>query len=238
MKVIDILNKSDKAVFSFELVPPLKGGDINKIYEAIEPLIALAPPFINITFHRDEVVYREYPDGTIKKVTVTKRPGSVALAAAIMRRYNVDMVPHIVCGGATRHKIENELIDLNFLDIENVMALRGDPIPGERFFTPEEDGHQYSCELVEQITRMNHGQYLDDTLTEAVPTNFCIGVAGYPEKHYEAPNQACDIENLKKKVDAGANYIVTQMFFDNSKFFQFVDKCRAQGINVPIIFNS
>lgn len=199
MKVIDILNKSDKAVFSFELVPPLKGGDINKIYEAIEPLITLAPPFINITFHRDEVVYREYPDGTIKKVTVTKRPGSVALAAAIMRRYNVDMVPHIVCGGATRHKIENELIDLNFLDIENVMALRGDPIPGERFFTPEEGGHQYSCELVEQITRMNHGQYLDDTLTEAVPTNFCIGVAGYPEKHYEAPNQACDIENLKRK---------------------------------------
>ena len=210
MKVIDILNNTDKAVFSFELVPPLKGGDINKIYEAIEPLIALAPPFINITFHRDEVVYREYPDGTIKKVTVTKRPGS-------------------------RHKIENELIDLNFLDIENVMALRGDPIPGERFFTPEEGGHQYSCELVEQITRMNHGQYLDDTLTEAVPTNFCIGVAGYPEKHYEAPNQACDIENLKKKVDAGANYIVTQMFFDNSKFFQFVDKCRAQGINVPIV---
>ena len=145
-----------------------------------EPLIALAPPFINITFHRDEVVYREYPDGTIKKVTVTKRPGSVALAAAIMRRYNVDMVPHIVCGGATRHKIENELIDLNFLDIENVMALRGDPIPGERFFTPEEDGHQYSCELVEQITRMNHGQYLDDTLTEAVPTNFFgRGDSGY-----------------------------------------------------------
>ena len=235
MKVIDILNNTDKAVFSFELVPPLKGGDINKIYEAIEPLIALAPPFINITFHRDEVVYREYPDGTIKKVTVTKRPGSVALAAAIMRRYNVDMVPHIVCGGATRHKIENELIDLNFLDIENVMALRGDPIPGERFFTPEEGGHQYSCELVEQITRMNHGQYLDDTLTDAVPTNFCIGVAGYPEKHYEAPNQACDIENLKKKVDAGANYIVTQMFFDNEKFFSFVDRCRAAGITVPIV---
>lgn len=189
MKVIDILNNTDKAVFSFELVPPLKGGDINKIYEAIEPLIALAPPFINITFHRDEVVYREYPDGTIKKVTVTKRPGSVALAAAIMRRYNVDMVPHIVCGGATRHKIENELIDLNFLDIENVMALRGDPIPGERFFTPEEGGHQYSCELVEQITRMNHGQYLDDTLTDAVPTNFCIGVAGYPENITRHPTK-------------------------------------------------
>ena len=183
MKVIDILNKSDKAVFSFELVPPLKGGDINKIYEAIEPLIALAPPFINITFHRDELEYRELPDGTIKKVTVTKRPGTVALAAAIMRRYNVDMVPHIVCGGATRHKIENELIDLNFLDIENIMALRGDPIPGQRFFSPEEDGHKYSCELVEQIYRMNHGQYLDDTLTDSVPTNFCIGVAGYPEKH-------------------------------------------------------
>lgn len=235
MKVIDILNQSEKTIFSFELVPPLKGGDVHKIYEAIEPLIALAPPFINITFHRDEVEYRQRPDGTIRKVTVTKRPGSVALAAAIMRRYNVDMVPHIVCGGATRHKIENELIDLNFLDIENVMALRGDPIPGQRYFVPEEDGHKYSHELVEQVFHMNRGQYLDDTLTDTVPTNFCIGVAGYPEKHYEAPNQACDIENLKRKVDAGANYIVTQMFFDNSKFLDFVEKCRAKGITVPII---
>ncbi len=235
MKVIDILRKSDRPIFSFELVPPLRRGDIHRIYEAIEPLIKFAPPFINITFHRDEQEYRERADGSIVKVTVTKRPGSVALSAAIMKRYPVEVVPHIVCGGATRHSIENDLIDLNFLDIENVMALRGDPVSGQRYFTPEEDGHKYSCELVEQIARMNQGKYLDDTLTDAVPTNFCIGVAGYPEKHYEAPNPVSDIENLKRKVDAGADYIVTQMFFDNDNYFSFVEKCRAIGISVPII---
>lgn len=235
MKVIDILQKSDRPIFSFELVPPLRGGDIHRIYEAIEPLIKFAPPFINITFHRDEEEYRKRPDGSIVKVTVTKRPGSVALAAAIMKRYPVEVVPHIVCGGATRHSIENDLIDLHFLDIENVMVLRGDPVSGQRHFIPEEGGHKYSYELVEQIVRMNQGKYLDDTLTDAVPTNFCIGVAGYPEKHYEAPNPTCDIENLKRKVDAGADYIVTQMFFDNDKYFSFVEKCRAIGITIPII---
>lgn len=235
MKITDILNKRGKAVFSFELVPPLKGSDINKIYEAIDPLMEFAPPFINITFHRDEVEYRERADGSIARTTVTKRPGSVALAAAIMRHFNVEVVPHIICGGASRHKIENDLIDLNFLDIENVVALRGDAIPGQKFFTPEEDGHRYSSELVEQIHNMNCGQYLDESLTNAVATNFCIGVAGYPEKHYEAPNIETDIANLKKKVEAGANYIVTQMFFDNEKFFRFVDKCRAAGITIPII---
>jgi methylenetetrahydrofolate reductase (NADPH) len=159
----------------------------------------------------------------------------VALAAAIMKRFRVEMVPHVVCGGATRHQIENELIDLNFLDIENVMALRGDPVSGQRFFVPEEGGHRYCSELVEQITRMNRGQYLDTSITGAVPTAFCIGVAGYPEKHHEAPNQTTDIENLKRKVDAGASYIVTQMFFDNEAFFRFVDRCRQAGITVPII---
>lgn len=235
MKVTDIFNNTNKTVFSFELVPPLKGGDVQKIYNAIEPLMEFSPPFINITFHRDEEEYRQRPDGTIERVIVSKRPGSVALAAAIMRRFNVEMVPHIVCGGATRNKIENELIDLNFLDIENVMALRGDPVSGQRFFIPEEGGHCYCSELVEQITNMNKGKYLDSTISDAVPTNFCIGVAGYPEKHYEAPNQTSDIENLKRKVDAGAHYITTQMFFDNSKFFSFVEKCREAGIKVPIV---
>ncbi|MDR1592231.1 MAG: methylenetetrahydrofolate reductase [NAD(P)H] [Prevotellaceae bacterium] len=235
MKVTDIIKNSTSALFSFELVPPLRGGDIQKIYRAIEPLMEFSPPFINITFHRDEEAFRQRSDGIIERVVVTKRPGSVALAAAIMKRFRVEVVPHIVCGGATRHKIENELIDLNFLDIENVMALRGDPVSGQRFFIPEEDGHRYCNELVEQIMQLNQGHYLDSSIVGAVPANFCIGVAGYPEKHYEAPNQTVDIENLKRKVDAGAGYIVTQMFFDNEAFFHFVALCRQAGITVPII---
>lgn len=234
-KVIDIIRGGKSPFASFELVPPLKGSDINKLYQAIEPLMEFAPPFINITFHRDEVEYRQRPDGKFEKVILTKRPGSVAIAAAIMKRFPVEVVPHLICGGRTRHQLENDLIDLNFLDIQNVMALRGDAIPGEKYFTPEPEGHRYSCELVRQIHRMNEGIYLDDSLTDAVRTGFCIGVAAYPEKHDEAPNLEMDIENLKCKVEAGADYIVTQMFFDNRKFFHFVEKCRSAGIQVPII---
>lgn len=235
MKVTEILKQKNSPFASFELVPPLKGSDITKLYSSIEPLMEFAPPFINITFHRDEVEYRQKPDGTIEKVTVTKRPGSVAIAAAIMKRFPVEVVPHIICGGASRHKIENDLLDLNFLDIQNVVALRGDAIPGQKYFTPETDGHRYSCDLVEQIHNLNQGVYLDGSITNAVSTNFCIGVAGYPEKHYEAPNIDIDIENLKRKVEAGADYIVTQMFFDNAKFYRFTERCRAAGIDVPII---
>lgn len=234
-KVIDIIQGKSAPFASFELVPPLKGSDINKLYRAIEPLMEFAPPFINITFHRDEIEYRQKADGRFEKVTLTKRPGSVAIAAAIMKRFPVEVVPHLICGGHTRHQLENDLIDLNFLDIQNVMALRGDAIPGEKYFTREPDGHSYSCDLVQQIHRMNKGVYLDDSLTDAVHTNFCIGVAAYPEKHYEAPNLEMDIENLKRKVEADADYIVTQMFFDNRKFFRFVGKCREAGIQVPII---
>ena len=234
-KLFDILNKKTAPFASFELVPPLKGSDISKLYNSVEPLMEFKPPFINITFHRDEVEYRQKPDGTFEKVTITKRPGSVAIAAAIMKRFNVEVVPHIICGGASRHKIENDLIDLNFLDIQNVMALRGDAIPGQKYFTPETDGHRYSSDLVEQIHNLNQGKYLDESITDAIATNFCIGIAGYPEKHYEAPNLYIDIENLKRKADAGADYIVTQMFFDNKKFFKFVDRCRAAGITLPII---
>ena len=234
-KVIDIINQKKAPFASFELVPPLKGSDINKLYGAIEPLMEFAPPFINITFHRDEVEFRQTADGTFEKVTITKRPGSVAIAAAIMKRFPVEVVPHLICGGASKHQIENDLIDLNFLDIQNVVALRGDAIPGQKYFVPEPDGHRYSCELVEQIHNMNRGIYLDECLKNAVPTNFCIGVAAYPEKHYEAPNIDIDIENLKRKVDAGADYIVTQMFFDNTRFYEFAAKCRAAGITVPII---
>ncbi|MDR1415439.1 MAG: methylenetetrahydrofolate reductase [Odoribacteraceae bacterium] len=235
MKVTDILANASGSLFSFELVPPLRGGDSQKIYRAIEPLMEFSPPFINITFHRDEEEFRQRPDGVIERVTVTKRPGSVALAAAIMKRFRVEVVPHVLCGGATPHAIENILIDLNFLDIENVMALRGDPAAGQRVFVPEEGGHRHCNQLVEQIVRVNRGEYLDAGITDAHPTNFCIGVAGYPEKHNEAPNPAVDIENLKRKIDAGANYIVTQMFFDNSVFTRFVADCRRAGITVPII---
>jgi methylenetetrahydrofolate reductase (NADPH) len=235
MKVIDILNGDHKPFASFELVPPLKGSDINKLYSSIEPLMEFNPPFINMTAHRDEVEYRQAADGNFKRITVTKRPGSVAIAAAIMKRFHVEVVPHLICGGATRWEIENTLLDLNFLDIQNVVALRGDAIPGEKYFTPTPDGHVHSNTLVAQISNMNKGIYLDNTLKDAVPTNFCVGVAGYPEKHCEAANIDIDIENLKRKVEAGADYIITQMFFDNSKFFSFVDKCRAAGITVPII---
>lgn len=235
MKITDILNRKANPFASFELVPPLRGSDVHKLYESIEPLMDFNPPFLNITFHRDEIEFRPKPDGTFEKITVTKRPGSVAIAAAIMKKFKIEVVPHLICGGASKHKLENDLIDLNFLDIQNVVALRGDAIPGQKFFTPEPDGYRYSCELVEHIHNMNRGKYLDTTLTDTVPTNFCIGVAGYPEKHYEAPNAETDICNLKHKVQAGADYIVTQMFFDNARFFSFVEKCRAAGITVPII---
>lgn len=235
MKVTDILLKSSRPFATFELVPPLKGSDKNKLYAALEPLMEFNPPFLNVTRHRDEVVYRETPDGNYKRVIITKRPGSVAIAAAIMKRFKVEVVPHVICGGATRGEIENTLLDLNFLDIQNVMALRGDPIPGEKNFTPAAGGYSHSIDLVRQVENMNRGIYLDDTLKEAVPTNFCVGVAGYPEKHYEAPNQEVDIARLKEKVDAGAEYIVTQLFFDNRKYFDFVKRAREAGIAVPII---
>lgn len=235
MKVIDILKGDHKPFASFELVPPLKGSDINKLYSAIEPFMEFNPPFINMTAHQDEIEYRQTPDGSFKRITVTKRPGSVAIAAAIMKRFKVEVVPHLICGGSAKWEIENTLLDLNFLDIQNVVALRGDAIPGEKYFTPTSDGHAHTNTLVSQIVNMNKGIYLDNTIKNAVPTNFCIGVAGYPEKHCEAPNIDIDIENLKRKVDAGADYVITQMFFDNSKFFSFVDKCRAAGITVPII---
>lgn len=235
MKVIDILKGEDKPFASFELVPPLKGSDINKLYDSIEPLMEFNPPFINMTAHRDEIEYRRTPDGSFRQMTITKRPGTVAIAAAIMKKFNVEVVPHVICGGSTKNEVENLLLDLNFLGIQNVVALRGDAIPGEKYFSPTPGGHQHSNELVEQIANMNRGRYLDDTLRDVVPTDFCVGVAGYPEKHCEAANLDMDIEYLKKKVDSGADYIVTQMFFDNSKFFSFVDKCREVGITVPII---
>ena len=234
MRVIDKINRASKPLFTFELLPPLKGHSIDRIYEAIDRLIEFEPAYINFTSHRNEVEYQERPDGLAVRRTVRKRPGTIALAAAVKYKYNITVVPHLLVGGFTREETENALIEMNFLGIDDVLALRGDPPRGSRMFIPEDSGHQYASDLVEQVAGMNRGRYLDD-LDNSTPTNFCIGVAGYPEKHIESPNLNIDIENLKRKVDAGADYVVTQMFFDNSRFFTFVDRCRDAGIKVPII---
>ena len=236
MKVIDILNSSQHPFASFELVPPLKGSDVTRLYDSIDPLMEFEPPFINVTCHRDEVEYVPNSDGTYTKMTLAKRPGTVAIVAAIMRRYpQLEIVPHVICGGASRSKVESELLDLHFLGIQNVVALRGDAIPGQRFFIPETDGFSHSSELVEMIHNLNQGEYLDPTVKNGLSTDYCVGVAAYPEKHYEAANLATDIQHLKEKVEAGADYIVTQMFFDNKQYFRFVEQLREAGITVPVI---
>ena len=235
-KVADILKNSKRAFASFELVPPLKGSDVSRLYDSIEPLMEFQPPFINVTCHRDEVEYVPNSDGTYTRMTLAKRPGTVAIVAAIMRRWpKLEIVPHVICGGASRSKVESELLDLHFLGIENVVALRGDAIPGQRYFMPEADGFAHSDELVAMINNLNHGRYLDPTVKNGTSTDFCVGVAAYPEKHYEAANMDTDIDYLKRKVEAGADYIVTQMFFCNDSFYRFTDRCRKAGINVPII---
>ena len=233
-KVIDKLNHSHSAFASFELVPPLKGSDVNVLYKSIEPLIDLNPAFINVTCHRDEVQYIPNDNGTFNKLTLSKRPSTLAIVAAIMQRFDVDIVPHVICGGASMAKIESELLDLHFMGINNVVALRGDAEPGQKRFIPDPDGFMHSNELVSMISRLNNGEYLDPRIS-GVSTDFCVGVAGYPEKHYEAPNLESDIMHLKRKVDAGAHYVVSQMFFDNQKFYDFSNRCREAGITVPII---
>ena len=236
MKVIDILNSSQKPFASFELVPPLKGSDVSRLYDSIDPLMQFQPPFINITCHRDEVEYVPNGDGSYRKMTLAKRPSTVAIVAAIMRRYpNLEIVPHVICGGASQSRVESELLDLHFLGIQNVVALRGDAIPGQRFFIPEPDGFSHSSELVAMIRHLNGGQYLDPTVKNGLSTDFCVGVAAYPEKHFEAANLDVDIQHLKQKVEAGADYIVTQMFFDNQQYFRFLDRLREAGITVPVI---
>jgi methylenetetrahydrofolate reductase (NADPH) len=235
MKVIDIIKQADKTIFSFELLPPLKGNDATRINRTIESLLDYNPKYINITTHRDEIEYKEQADGIIRRKVVRKRPGTVAIAASIQHKYGIPVVPHILCGGFSKSETEHVLIDLNFMDIKNVLALRGDGMKGESLFRPEPDGHAYANELVGQLVNLRKGIYLDPDLKNNHPMDFCIGVAGYPEKHLEAPNMDTDLQYLKQKVDAGADYIVTQMFFDNQFYFEFVDKCRQMGITVPII---
>ena len=205
------------------------------IFKALDPLIEFKPPFIDVTYHREEYLYKMQPSGYYQKTSIRKRPGTVGICAAIMHRYGIDAIPHLICGGFTLEDTENALIDLNFLGIQNILALRGDARKFEDKFLPEPDGHQYAVDLIHQIVGMNTGSYLDSNIDKGNPTDFCIGVAGYPEKHFESPNKSLDLDYLKAKVDAGADYIVTQMFFDNTVYFDFVDACRNIGINVPII---
>jgi len=235
MSVIDKINSARGPLFTFELLPPLKGHSIERVYATIDRLMEFDPAYINFTTHRNEIVYHERPDGLLEKRVVRKRPGTIALAAAVKYKYNIPVVPHILCGGFSKEETENVLIEMNFLGIDDVLALRGDPQKGSRTFIPEKEGHTHTWELVQQIANMNRGKYLEETLEDATPTSFCIGVAGYPEKHVEAPNRQIDMENLKLKVESGASYLVTQMFFDNSKFFRFRDDCRNFGIKVPVI---
>lgn len=236
MKVTEHIKKSNgKTLFSFEILPPLKGQHIQSTFDNIDPLMEFNPPFIDVTYHREEYIFKELDNGLLKKQVVKKRPGTVGICAAIQNKYGVDAIPHILCGGFTKEDTENFLIDLDFLNIENVMALRGDAVKSETYFKPEKEGHEFAVDLVSQIQDMNKGNYLDDDLLNSSKTNFCVGVAGYPEKHVEAPSLDSDIHFLKKKIKKGADYIVTQMFFDNKKYFDFVDKCRSEGITEPII---
>lgn len=236
MKVTEHLEKgSNQKLFSIEILPPVKGHNIQHIFDTIDPFADFSPSFIDVTYHREEYVYKKHPNGLLERKTVRKRPGTVAICAAIQNHYKVDAIPHIICGGFDKEDTENALIELNFLGIDNLLVLRGDPVKSENSFMPEPNGHHYASELLQQIKNLNQGKYLDIDLENTSETNFCIGVAGYPEKHFEAPNLNIDLNYLKQKVDRGADYIVTQMFFDNAKFFDFVDRCRQIGINVPII---
>lgn len=235
MKVTQHIHQAQgRTLFSLEIIPPLKGQSIHELFENIEPLMDFKPPFIDVTYHREEIIDKRHPGGLIEKIPVRKRPGTVGICARLMERFKVDAVPHIICGGFTKDETEDALMDLHYLGIDNVLVLRGDPEKSAGVFKPKDGGHAYALDLVKQTVDLNRGILLHEE-TEAEPTDFCIGVAGYPEKHFESPNFATDFRYLKQKIDAGAEYIVTQMFFDNQKYFDFVNRCRAEGITVPII---
>jgi len=235
MKVIDHITKATDTLLSFEVLPPLKGKTIVSLYDHLDPLMEFKPSWINVTYHRSETMFKKKLDGTFEKVEVRKRPGTVGICAAIMNHYKIDAVPHIICGGFTKRETEDALIDLDFLGIDNVLVLRGDAAKNEASFESEPGGNNFAIDLLKQVSSMNNGIYIDEDIKSGGKTNFCMGVAGYPEKHFEAPNLEIDLLKLKEKVDAGADYIMTQMFFDNQKFFDFVNACKTIGINVPII---
>ena len=235
MKLIDHLQQAKDTLVSFEILPPLKGKSINSIYDHLDPLMEFNPSWINVTYHRSESMFKKKTDGTFEKIEVRKRPGTVGICAAVMNHYKIDAVPHFICGGFNKRETEDALIDLNFLDVDNVLVLRGDAAKNESSFEPEPGGNSFAIDLLKQVVDLNNGIYQDKDIQNGGKTNFCIGVAGYPEKHFEAPNLEIDLQRLKEKVDSGASYIMTQMFFDNQKFFDFVKSCREIGIDVPII---
>lgn len=235
MKVTEHIAQAKKTLISFEVLPPLKGKGIEALYKHLDPLMEHQPAFINVTYHRSEHVYKKRADGGFEKVVIRKRPGTESICAAIMNKYDVDTVPHLICGGFSVNETEDALLNLQYLGIDNVLVLRGDAAKNETTFEPEPDGHKYASDLLRQVVNLNAGVYLEEDLKATNKTTFCIGVAGYPEKHFEAPNMQSDLQYLKAKVEAGADYIVTQMFFDNDKFYSFVKACREADIHVPII---
>ena len=235
MKIVDHINGANKTLFSFEILPPLKGAGIKSLFEGIDPLMEFNPSFIDVTYHREDYVLKKRQDGSYDRISTRKRPGTVAICAALQNHYKVDAVPHIICGGFTKEDTENALIELNFLGIDNILALRGDARKGDTHFEPEKGGNKNALDLIHQIKNMNAGIYLDEEITNSAESNFCIGAACYPEKHADAPNIESDMKYLKRKVEAGAEFLVTQMFFNNQEYFDFVEKCRSMGITIPII---
>jgi len=236
MKVTDHIKYSGgKTLFSFEIVPPQKGQNIQDLYNNVDPLMEFKPPFIDVTTSREEFIYIDKGNGLLEQKLTRMRPGTVGICAALKYKYDVDAIPHVLCGGFTKEETEYVLVDCHYLGLDNIMALRGDAMKHEKYFKPTPEGHNYASELVTQIHELNQGKYLHEIIETPYKSDFCIGVAGYPEKHMEAPSVDSDLRRLKEKVDAGAGYVVTQMFFDNSKYFEFVEKARNIGINVPII---
>lgn len=235
MKITDHIQGANRTLFSFEILPPLKGAGISSLWQGIDPLIEFKPSFIDVTYHREDFVLKKRGDGNFEKVSTKKRPGTVAICAALQHKYKIDAVPHLICGGFSKEDTENALIDLNFLGIDNILALRGDARKGDDGFVAEPNGNKNALELIHQIKDMNGGIYLDEELTNANVTDFCIGAAGYPEKHMDATSMDSDLKYLKRKVEAGAQFIITQMFFENKRYLEFVNSCRENGIDIPII---
>ena len=235
MKITEHIKKANgKTLFSFEIIPPKKGNNIQELYDNIDPLMEFNPPFIDVTTSREEYVYLE-KEGLLDRKITRMRPGTVGICAAIKHKYDVDTVPHVLCGGFSKEETEYLLVDCHYLGIDNVMALRGDAMSHQKYFEASKGGHKYATQLVDQISDLNKGKYLHDVIEANHKSDFCIGVAGYPEKHLESPSLQTDLKRLKEKVAAGADYVVTQMFFDNQKYFEFVKAAREMGIDVPII---